>query len=65
MHRFRPVGPDGPEPFTPGMVADWCDMTGTPLRSPERIILLEMDATFRSAWREEARNNNARREKSD
>jgi hypothetical protein len=54
VSRLRPQGAGfGLEPLQPQSIAEWSKYSGRILDSFERALLLDMDETFRTAWREE------------
>jgi hypothetical protein len=54
LDRLRTYGFSGPDPLQPGVIRDWCALTGEVLDRAEIQMLLDMDTAFLNAWYREA-----------
>lgn len=53
LNQLRTAGMSDMDPLHPGVICDWCRLTGRVLRPHEAEIILDMDQAYRVACRRE------------
>lgn len=54
LSQFRTQGFSAPDPLQPGMIRDWCVLTGRRISADELRVIFAMDAAFLASCRREA-----------